>query len=92
MFFQQVMCFDNDQRSGGFKTNPSLDTDNGIAHMNIPSDRKRLRNGLQILYGPYRMIKFFIIYRLQFSLFKMKTNFFWPCFSVSGVGHASSGR
>src|SRR5665213_3797689 len=91
MLFQQVMRLDDDQRRGCFKAHPPLNADNGIAHMNIPSDAIGLRDGLQKLDGFYRVIKF-LSSTDRSSPFSNCRLIFSGRVDVTGVGHAFSGR
>src|SRR5690606_4359862 len=49
MFFQRVVCLNQNKRSGCLKTYTSLDTDDGIAHMDITTNTIRLCQVLQTL-------------------------------------------
>ena len=35
MLLQQVVCFDEDERCGGFKTHPAFDANDGIAYVDV---------------------------------------------------------
>src|ERR1700676_3260429 len=72
MFFQKMMGFDKNERSGCLKTYAALNADNGISHMDVPADPIGLRKGLQMLNSPYRAGKFFSIHRAKLSFFKLQ--------------------
>src|SRR5690606_18376677 len=60
MFFQCMMGFNEDKRSGSLKTDTPLDANNGIPHVYIPSDTIRLCYVLQLLNNLNRTYLFTI--------------------------------
>ena len=61
MFLQGVVGFEDQHGGSGFKTYTSLDTNDGITHMDIAANAIRASNGLQVLDGFNRMGKYFIV-------------------------------
>ena len=72
MFFQQVMTFQNDKRSGGFKANATFYTYYGITDVNISSDGKRFCYDLQCMDSFEGSVKNLTIDANQFTFSKLQ--------------------
>ena len=77
MFFQQMMRLDDDQGGGGLEPNPSLDPDDGVADMDIPTHAIGLRDGLQMLDRFDRLFEDLPVDGSQFPFFKTQLQL--PC-------------
>ena len=57
MLFQQMMRFDDDDRSSGLETHSSFNPDYGIAHMNVTANAIRLNNCIKFTDAFQRIIE-----------------------------------
>src|SRR5690348_14015142 len=72
MLFEKVVCLDDNEGSCRFEPDAALDTDDGIADVNVAAYSIRLGDGLQQLNGLDRIGKTLAVDGPQFALLEFQ--------------------